>query len=132
MAIDNTVTVEDVMATPVEPIARDATVSEAAKTMRENDINSLLVPGPEMGIVTSTDVLDAVAEGHDPTATQVEEVMTAPAESVGTNLGMEEVAAMLTNYDISHLPVRDHHGDYVGMVSSTDIYELLAGSAVEQ
>jgi IMP dehydrogenase len=132
MAIDNTVTVEDVMATPVEPIARDATVSEAAKTMRENDINSLLVPGPEMGIVTSTDVLDAVAEGQDPTATQVEEVMTAPAESVGMNLGMEEVAAMLTNYDISHLPVRDHHGDYVGMVSSTDIYELLAGSAVEQ
>ena len=132
MAIDNTVTVEDVMATPVEPIARDATVSEAAKTMRENDINSLLVPGPEMGIVTSTDVLDAVAEGQDPTATQVEEVMTAPAESVGMNLGMEEVAAMLTNYDISHLPVRDHHGDYVGMVSSMDIYELLAGSAVEQ
>ena len=132
MAIDNTVTVEDVMATPVEPIARDATVSEAAKTMRENDINSLLVPGPEMGIITSTDVLDAVAEGQDPTATQVEEVMTAPAESVGMNLGMEEVAAMLTNYDISHLPVRDHHGDYVGMVSSTDIYELLAGSAVEQ
>lgn len=132
MAIDTTVTVEDVMATPVETIARDATISEAAEAMRENEINSLLVPGSEMGIVTSTDVLDAVAKGHDPTDTEVETVMTAPAESVEMNLGMEEVAAMLTTYDISHLPVRDHHGDYVGMVSSTDISELLAGSVVEQ
>lgn len=132
MAIDNTVTVKDVMATPVETIARDATISEAAEAMRENEISSLLVPGSEMGIVTSTDVLDAVAKGHDPTDTEVETVMTAPAESVEMNLGMEEVAAMLTTYGISHLPVRDHHGDYVGMISSTDISELLAGSTVEQ
>jgi signal-transduction protein with cAMP-binding, CBS, and nucleotidyltransferase domain len=132
MAIDTTVTVEDVMATPVETIARDATISEVAEAMRENEINSLLVPGSEMGIVTSTDVLDAVAKGQDPTDTEVETVMTAPAESVEMSLGMEEVAAMLTTYDISHLPVRDHHGDYVGMVSSTDISELLAGSVVEQ
>jgi len=131
MAIDNTVTVEDVMATPVETIARGATVSEAAKAMRDQEINSLLVPGSEMGIVTSTDVIDAVAAGRDPTATRVEEVMTAPAESVGTDLGMQEVAAMLTTYGISHLPVRDQHGDYVGMVSSTDIHELLADSGIE-
>jgi len=38
---------------------------------------------------------------------------------------------MLTTYGISHLPVRDQHGDYVGMVSSTDIHELLADSGIE-
>ena len=28
--------------------------------------------------------------------------------------------------------VRDHHGDYVGMVSSTDIHELMADTTVSQ
>ena len=132
MAIDDTVTVEDVMASPVETISADASVSDAAHAMREHDINSLLVPGSEMGIVTSTDVLDTVAAGHSATDTAVSEVMTAPVESVTADLEMDEVAAMMTTYGISHLPVRDHHGDYVGMVSSTDIHELMADTTVSQ
>jgi len=132
MAIDDIVTVEDVMASPVETISGSATVSEAAEAMRDHDINSLLVPGSEMGIVTSTDVLDTVAAGEDPTDVLVEDVMTAPVESVTADLDMQEVAAMMTTYGISHLPVRDHHGDYVGMVSSTDIHELLADTTIGQ
>jgi IMP dehydrogenase len=129
MGIDNTTTVADVMATPVETTSKQSTISDAASVMHEHDINSLLVPGGEMGIITSTSVLVAAAAGVDPTDCLVEEVMTAPVESVKTNLRMQEVAAMMTNYDISHLPVRDHHGDYVGMISSTDIRELVADPA---
>ena len=79
-----------------------------------------------------TDVMDTVAAGHSPTDTTVSEVMTAPVESVTADLEMDEVAAMMTTYGISHLPVRDHHGDYVGMVSSTDIHELMADTTVGQ
>jgi len=129
MGIDNTTTVADMMATPVETTSKDSTISDAASVMREHDINSLLVPGGKMGIITSTDVLDAAAAGVDPTDCHVEEVMTAPVESVKTNLRMQEVAAMMNNYEISHMPVRDKQGDYVGMVSSTDIQELIADSA---
>ena len=126
MAIDDTVTVEDVMASPVETISADASVSDAAHVMREHDINSLLVPGSEMGIVTSTDVMDTVAAGHSATDTAVSEVMTAPVESVTVDLALGEAAAMMRNYEINHLPVRDDDGDYVGIVSSTDLRETLA------
>lgn len=132
MGIDNTQTVEDVMTSPVETISRTTTVADAAATMREQDINSLLVPGSEMGIVTSTDVMDAVADGRDPDELRVEDVMTAPVESVEASLRMAEVAAMMTTYGVSHLPVRGRNGDYVGMISSTDISELLADPSVVQ
>jgi len=116
--------IEDVMTTPVETISANATVSEAAARMREEAINSLLVPGSEAGIITSTDILDLAAEGRDPEGCHVEDVMTTPVESVSTNLRLQEAAAMMTTYDINHLPVRDDDGDYVGMVASTDIWDL--------
>ena len=127
MATDNERQVEEVMTPALETIPGDATVSEAATAMRDADIGSLLVPGAETGIVTSTDVIDAVADGLDPREAHVEDLMTSPVESISVDLRLEEVAAMMTNYDINHLPVRDTDGDYVGIVSSTDLREAMAG-----
>lgn len=118
-----------VMTASVETIAGDASVREASRRMRERNINSLLVPGAEAGIVTSTDVLDAVADGRDLEDCRVADVMTVPVESVTENLRVEEAAAMMTNYGINHLPVRDRDGDYVGIVSSTDLKETIAASS---
>ena len=118
--------VEDVMTASVATISRDATVSEAASTMRDRNISSLLVLGGETGIVTSTDVLEAVAEARDPERTHVEDLMTASVESINVGLRLQEVAAMMTNYGINHLPVRDKDGDYVGIVSSTDLRKTVA------
>lgn len=117
--------VKSVMTTPVETISASASVREAAAQMREGEFNALLVPCAETGIITSTDVLDVIAAGGDPDERTVREVMTAPAEAVGTDLELGEVAAMMTNFGINHLPVRDDNGDYVGMVSSTDLREML-------
>ena len=124
--------VEDVMTASVATISRDATVSEAASTMRDRNISSLLVLGGETGIVTSTDVLEAVAEARDPERTHVEDLMTASVESINVGLRLQEVAAMMTNYGINHLPVRDTDGDYVGIVSSTDLRETIASQSAEQ
>ena len=111
--------VEDVMSKPIETISPDATLVEAAKAMREKDINALLVPTTEIAIVTSTDVLDAIANDHDPAETSVREVMTESVETVPPALRLTEAAAMMENFGISHLPVVDD--DFLGMVSSTDI-----------
>jgi CBS domain-containing protein len=117
--------VEDVMSTPLEMISPSATVSEAAVAMRDHDISALVVTTSPPSIVTSTDVLEAVADGLDPTETLVEEVMTASVESVPTDILVEEVAAMMTSLGIKHLPVVDDD-DYVGMISSTDVTAQLA------
>jgi CBS domain-containing protein len=113
------------MSTPLKTISASATVSEAAVVMRDNGISALVVPAGSPSIVTSTDVLTAVADGRDPTATRVDEVMTRDVESVPTDLLLEEVAAMMTSLGIKHLPVVDDD-DYVGMISSTDVTAQLA------
>lgn len=116
--------VEDLMSTPLRTIAPDATVAEAAAEMRRYEISALVVTTSTPGIVTSTDVLDVVASGEDPSSLLVSDVMTASVETVPPDLRLEEAAAMMTNFGISHLPVVDD--DFVGMVSSTDIAARLA------
>lgn len=112
------------MSTPLETIAPDATVMEAARRMREKEINALVVQTSPRAIISSTDVLDAVAEGEDVSTLQVSDVMTTDVETASPDLYMEEVAAMMTTYGIKHLPVVDD--DYVGMVSSTDVATFLS------
>ncbi|MFB1065980.1 MULTISPECIES: cyclic nucleotide-binding/CBS domain-containing protein [unclassified Natrinema] len=119
MSADDRVTVEDVMSTPLETISKDATVMEAAQRMREKDISALVVGNSPRAIISSTDVLDAVADGRNITELQVADVMTTDVETAAPDLYMEEIAAMMTTYGIKHLPVVDD--DYVGMVSSTDV-----------
>jgi CBS domain-containing protein len=120
MVSDDRTHVEDVMSTPLETVPKDATVTEAARAMTDRRINALVVRSSPPGIVTSTDVVRAVAEGLDPETTAVTAVATGGVESVPPDLLVEEVAAMMVSLGIKHLPVVDGD-DYVGMVSSTDI-----------
>ncbi|WP_238709378.1 CBS domain-containing protein [Natronorubrum halophilum] len=119
MSSEDRQTVEDVMSTPLETISKDATVMEATQQMRKHDINALVVPTASRSIISSTDVLDAVADGKDVTELLVSDVMTTDVETAAPDLYMEEVAAMMTTYGIKHLPVVED--DYVGMISSTDV-----------
>lgn len=125
MTAANTPHVGSVMTDEVETIPETASIREAASRMRSHGINSLLVPGSETGIVTSTDVLDAIAAGDAPDETTVADVMTVPVEWVESDLQLQEAASMMDTYGINHLPVRDKHGDYAGMVSSTDLRQVL-------
>jgi len=111
--------VEEIMTTPLERIDPDATVVEAAAVMRDKDISALLVTTAPPSIITSTDVLDAVAQERDTAELLVSDLMTESVETVPPDLPLSETAAMMTNFDINHLPVVDD--DYVGMVSSSDI-----------
>ena len=120
MSTDRT-RVEDVMSTPLETVSKKAAVKQAAERMDDQNINALFVPGSQAGIITNSDIVAVVAHGRDPTEVTVADVMTSPVERVSASLELGEAAAMMTTYGIKHLPVIDEHGDYVGMVSSTDV-----------
>jgi CBS domain-containing protein len=124
MDLDDRTRVADVMSTPLETIGADAPLREVARRMRDKDISALVVTTGGGCIVTQSDVVGAVADGRDPEATTVRDVMTEDVETVTPDLMMQEVAAMMTMYGVKHLPVVDD--DYVGMVSSTDIAEHLS------
>lgn len=119
MNSENGTRVREVMSTPLETIAPDATVAEAAEKMHEKEINALVVRTTPRSIVSSSDIIGAVAAGEDVTELRVSDVMTTDVETVTPDLFMEEVAAMMTTYGIKHLPVVED--DYVGMISSTDV-----------
>lgn len=125
MRVDTTTPVGEAMSAPLVTISRRATLREAAVLMRERDISSLFVPGASAGIVTTTDVVTAVAEDRDLSAVTVGEVMTADVERVTTAQELGEAAAMMTALGIKHLPVVDDDGDYVGMLSTTDLASFL-------
>jgi len=116
--------VSDVMSTPLETIAEDVPIREAARRMTDRHISALVVTTGGGCIITQSDVVGAVAAGRDTTETLVGDVMTENVETVTPDLLMEEVAAMMTMYEVKHLPVVDD--DYVGMISSTDVAEHLS------
>ena len=117
--------VADIMSTPIETISRDASASDAAERMRAEDISALLVTTSTPSIVTSTDILDAVAAGRDTSELSVQELMTESVETVPPTIRVGEAAAMMTTFGIKHLPVVED-GDYVGIISSTDITAQLS------
>lgn len=118
-------TVDDVMSTPLEMVSKDATLEEAATLMTDGEISALVVSTDPPSIITSTDIVAAAADGHAPTDLTVSDVMTKSVETVPPDLYLQQVAAMMTNFGIKHLPVTDGD-DYIGMVSSTDVAAQLS------
>ncbi|ATW88832.1 IMP dehydrogenase [Halohasta litchfieldiae] len=126
MPTEVTHTVEELMSEPIITVSSEITVRDAARTMQDHEINALFVPGAEAGIVTSSDIVAAVAETGDTAELTVADIMTSPVERVPRSLPLGEAAAMMINFDIKHLPVVDDDNDYVGIVSSTDVTMSLA------
>jgi CBS domain-containing protein len=100
-------------------VAADATVGEAARTMRRERISSLLVRGDPPGIVTDRDLRGRVlAEGLGP-ATPVGAVASRPLRTVAATTPVHAAWSSLLDGNIHHLPLT--RGDrVVGIVTSTD------------
>ncbi|MFC6974300.1 cyclic nucleotide-binding/CBS domain-containing protein [Halomicroarcula sp. GCM10025709] len=79
---DDRTLVKDIMTTPLERISPDAEIVEAAAVMRDKDISALLVTTAPPSIITSTDILDAVAQERDTADLLVSDLMTESVETV--------------------------------------------------
>ncbi|MFB6184304.1 MAG: CBS domain-containing protein [Haloarculaceae archaeon] len=116
------VTVREVMRPGVVTTAPSTTVRAAAKTLIEEDIGSVVVTddGETVGIVTKTDVTACLARDADADAVTVDEVMSAPVETIAASENIEQAAELLRKYDVNQLPVTDE-GDLVGVVNVTHL-----------
>jgi CBS domain-containing protein len=106
----------------------DATVSEVAETMEDENVGSVVVVdgGEPVGILTDRDVtVRAVAEGLDVDTTTAEDVMTGDLVVVNTHDTIDELIETLDAADVRRMPVVD--GDEIaGIVTLDDIAVLLA------
>ena len=99
------------------------TVLETVRAMVERNIGAVPIihSGKLVGIFSERDLMRrVVAEGRDPCATCVAEVMTEDPMAVGTSEELETCMTLMRRHGFRHLPVC-HEGQLVGMVSLRDI-----------
>ena len=99
------------------------TVLETVRAMVELNIGAVPIihGGKLVGIFSERDLMRrVVAEGRDPRATCLAEVMTDDPLAVGTGEDLETCMALMRRHGFRHLPVC-HEGQLVGMVSLRDI-----------
>jgi len=114
----------DIMTNRVLTIQSLATVAEALELMRKNKVHELVVDhsgaDDAYGIITDEDIVyNVIAEGDDPAAVQVYEVMMKPCVVVNPDLGVEFVAKLFANVGIRCAPVIQEK--LLGIISVSDI-----------
>lgn len=124
--------VRDILArkgSDVITMAPGDSVLDAARTMNREGIGGVLVSdaGVLRGIFTERDVLRrVVAEGRDPAATALREVMTTALVTCGPDTGVDTCAAVMTERRLRHLPVVDDRG-LCGLVTIGDLLAFQVG-----
>lgn len=115
--------VYDVMSTDLVQAGIDEPVSEAVWKMLEKNVGCILVidSGLLKGIITKGDVLrKAFLQGFDAREVSCKRVMSQPAFTICEDSSIEEAAKLMTEKNVSKLPVV-REDKPVGIVTSTDL-----------
>lgn len=115
--------VKEIMTSNIETISSETNLTEAAQKMQELEVGALPVweGGELVGMITDRDItLRAVAEGKDPTTTQVKEVMTPEVFCCCEEDDIHEAAEMMEEKSIHRLLVINSDNAPVGFVSLAD------------
>jgi CBS domain-containing protein len=115
----------DIMATDVVTVDGSATVAEAVELMKAKQVRALIVDrrseDDAYGMVTQRDVAyRVVAEGRDPRAVRVYEIMSKPLVVVNPDLDVKYVARLMAQRGLSRAPVL-YEQKLQGVVSISDI-----------
>jgi CBS domain-containing protein len=115
--------VRDAMTENPSSIEASASVVEAARLMREEDIGSLPITdgGKLVGVITDRDITTmVVAEGADPEATSAGGVSSRDPISVEPDKDIEEALQLMARHQVRRLPVVENDR-LVGIVAQADI-----------
>ncbi|MFW6458008.1 MAG: CBS domain-containing protein [Halodesulfurarchaeum sp.] len=107
----------------------DTFVEDAAETLLENQIGSIVVTADDdeiEGILTRTDFIRIVAESKPKARTTVERYMTEDVVTIGPQAHIQEAADLMIEKGISHLPVVDEDDIVMGIITKTDLTAYLS------
>lgn len=119
--------VSEYQTTPVLTVEPDESLADAVRAMDAKQIHSLVVVTDDClaeGVFTSTDLLRAVADGVDLADATVGDYMTADVVTVAPDDDLHEVAAVMEEHDIGHVPVVTDNVE--GIVTESDLRRYLA------
>lgn len=135
--------VQDVMTTQVVTVSPDATYHEAVRLMTGNKVNALPVVnrhGQVAGMVSEADLLRKQERNFGrfgtglPRRTRREraqaegstagELMTSPVITIHPTAPLGAAARLMNGHNIRRLPVVDHSGKLIGIVSRRDLLSV--------
>ena len=103
-------------------------VADVAHLMKKEDIGPVLIVSDKengkrlVGIVTDRDLaIKVVGEGRDPKKTKVEEVMTEKIITCRMDDDVQNAMKAMAQYQLRRIPVVDHAGMLVGIISQADV-----------
>lgn len=125
--------IREVMTGDPHTVPVDATLEDAAREMKSDDIGALLVEdnGSIAGILTDRDiVVRAIGEGRDPSSTKVGDVATRDVKTLTPDSSVEDAIKIVREQNVRRIPVVQD-GRPAGIVSIGDLaIERDTGSAL--
>jgi|SRR6056297_3539620 len=116
------------MSSPVETVAPETPVQQAATVLLDRDIGSVVVVDDDNGLVGILTTTDFVRITADDTATEatVADYMTTDVVTATANGSIVDVAETMVDNGFHHLPVVDDEAGVIGMVTTTDLTAYLS------
>jgi CBS domain-containing protein len=115
--------IQEVMTPDPHTVKADATLEEAAREMKGDDIGAVLVEdnGGVAGILTDRDiVVRAIAEGRDPSSTKVADVATRDVKTLTPDSSIDDAIKIVREQNVRRIPVVQD-GRPAGIVSIGDL-----------
>lgn len=128
--------IKDVMSQQCEWVAPDASLEQAAQTMKQQDIGFLAVGENDklIGAITDRDIVcRAVADGNS--SAQVRDVMTPQIKYCFEDQAVDEICQNMSEIKVRRLPVVNRDKRLVGVVSLGDLSQQQApksGQALQE
>ena len=111
-------------------LGEDETVHDAARYLREHGVRAAGVcdkQGKLVGVVSQSDISDKVAaENKCPAWMRVTEIMTRQLVTVTPEMPFDDCLRLMEQHGIYHLLVVDDRDGFRGMISVTDLLQLIA------
>ena len=111
-------------------IHEDTTVHDTARYLRDHHLRAVGVvngAGKLVGVISQSDISDKVAaENKCPAWMRASEIMTRELVTVSPDMALEECLLRMEKHGIFHLLVVNPDGEFYGMISVTDLLELVA------
>ena len=127
--MENIPKVADYMSEEIRSIHLEATLKEAGKLLQLYQIGALLVDDDKryVGIITDSDLSrKAVAQGLDPSTTQIKQCMSKTIFSIEDDEPLIEAVKLMKNKRIRHLVVTEDN-TIIGILSVSDLLRYYSG-----
>lgn len=113
---------QELMHSPVVSIASGSSIYDAARSMADNGISSLMITNNNnpVGIVTNRDILQRCVAARLSTESPIDNIMTTKMLSVTSDNSAYDTLMIMTRKHIHHLPVIDD-GRLNGIITVTDL-----------